>query len=78
MKTIREQFGNDPPIGELLDYESDFRLAKNRTSEIEEKENKVDYEQGSFLANCIHVRVNVKLLSLVSQGTTVVLQLNLF
>ena len=46
MKTIREQFGTNPPLGEILEYENDFRLAKNRTSEIEAEQAEVDYEVG--------------------------------
>ena len=46
MKTIREQFGKDPPLGEILEYENDFRLAKNRTSENEAEQAEVDYEAG--------------------------------
>ena len=50
MKTIREQFGTDPPLGEILEYENDFRLAKNRTSEIEAEQAEVDYEAGFQIA----------------------------
>ena len=46
MKTIREQFGTDPPLGEVQEYENDFRLAKNRTSEIETIQAEIDYEVG--------------------------------
>ena len=50
MKTIREQFGTDPPLGEILEYENDFRLAKNRTPEIEAEQAEVDYEAGFQIA----------------------------
>ena len=46
MKTIREQFGTDPPLGEVQEYENDFRLAKDRTSEIETIQAEIDYEVG--------------------------------
>ena len=46
MKTIREQFGTDPPLGEVQEYENDFRLAKDRTSEIETIQTEIDYEVG--------------------------------
>ena len=46
MKTIREQFGTDPPLGEVQEYGNDFRLAKNRTSEIETVQTDIDYEVG--------------------------------
>ena len=46
MKTIREQFGDNPPLGEVQEYGNDFRLAKNRTSEIEAKQAGIDYEVG--------------------------------
>ena len=46
MKTIREQFGTDPPLGEVQEYGNDFRLAKNRTSEIETIQAEIDYEVG--------------------------------
>jgi len=45
MKTIREQFGTNPPLGEVLEYGNDFRFAKNRTSEIETNQAGSDYEQ---------------------------------
>ena len=50
MKTIREQFGKDPPLGEILEYQNDFRLAKNRTSENEAEQAEVDYEAGFQIA----------------------------
>ena len=46
MKTIREQFGTDPRLGEVQEYGNDFRLAKNRTSEIETIQAEIDYEVG--------------------------------
>ena len=46
MKTIREQFGDNPPLGEIQEYGNDFRLAKNRTSDIEAKQAEIDYEVG--------------------------------
>lgn len=46
MKTIREQFGANPPLGEVQEYGNDFRLARNRTSEIEALQAEIDYQVG--------------------------------